>query len=403
MLTEQEELELLELEEEEEAIAQQNNQQPENRVGGIMGFGSVPESNYQQGERNLVGNIFERPAAAIRSGLQGKGYAEGAVNPTGVPTFQQLALEKFAPKTSSVVANFMGGLIPSTLGLVADIATNPADLLTMLVGKAPVGGGKNLGQVVSATKPMQELGKFLTKERVAPDVAGKIKNVFRYDNALKQAEKAKESLDTIRKTLGKAKRIAIEPISDVPAEINLKKNTPTRVLNQLQKPEYEIELLPDGSIKPTLGNLDKAKEAVSDLLTPKLYEEAGKKEIGVIRQIEGEISSVMRDAARKAGKPIDTVLDEYGSFMDKYRIINHKLTDSAGNAYGNKLKSTFKLGAERLYVNKWAEVAKQSPEIKAIMNSMQKREVLKNVLKYGGGTIGVGILGKGAVDLVTGK
>lgn len=97
------------------------------------------------GERTLLGNIFERPGAALRSGIQsaakGKGfipgYVKGSMEPEKVPTFQELSIEKFQPKTTSVLANFAGGLVPSVAGLAADVITSPADALLMFLGKAP--------------------------------------------------------------------------------------------------------------------------------------------------------------------------------------------------------------------------------------------------------------------------
>lgn len=133
------------------------DEKPEEKVGF---FGSVPKSAYQTGQRNIMGNVMERPAAALRSLIQGKGYWAGAENPTNVPTFQELALEKFAPKTKSTALNFLGGLIPSGAGLAADIATNPANLLMAILPKLPLGAGKTLGGVVAGSKPGQAIGRM---------------------------------------------------------------------------------------------------------------------------------------------------------------------------------------------------------------------------------------------------
>ncbi len=121
---------------------------------GAKIFGKVPLSAYQEGERNIVGNIFERPAAAVRSALQGKGYMAGAVNPGSVPTFQEIAIDKFAPKTQNVPVNFAGGLIPSALGFVADTLTSPAEMAGTLITSS-------LAPVVKATKAGQAISKFV--------------------------------------------------------------------------------------------------------------------------------------------------------------------------------------------------------------------------------------------------
>ncbi len=120
-------------------------------------FGKVPLSKYKAGERNIVGNIFERPGAAIRSAIQGKGYVAGALNPTNVPKFQEQILETYYKKLPNFPGKTVLGNIPSALGMAADIVTEPANLLTGLAPKIPLGAGRTLGQVISATKPAQAL------------------------------------------------------------------------------------------------------------------------------------------------------------------------------------------------------------------------------------------------------
>src|SRR3990167_3522586 len=75
---------------------------PQEQHGGF--FGSVSEEAYQQGERNIAGNIQERPAAATRGFIQGlipsgpnpvENYVRGAVNPSTIPRFQPLALDRY--------------------------------------------------------------------------------------------------------------------------------------------------------------------------------------------------------------------------------------------------------------------------------------------------------------------
>jgi hypothetical protein len=77
----------------------------------------------------------------------------------------------------------------SAAGLAADIVTNPANLLAMIGGKLPLGGGKTLGGVIGQTKPAQAIGRFMTKKRATP------KQIFK--NLLN-----KTSLKTEIKTVG---------------------------------------------------------------------------------------------------------------------------------------------------------------------------------------------------------
>jgi len=128
-------------------------------------FGKVPEEEFLAGRRNIMGNISERPAAAIRSALQGQGYTAGAINPTNVPNFQDLLLRAYYEKTPNFAGKTLLGNIPSAVGLGADILTNPADMALLLLPKVPVGGGKSLGQAVMSTSPAQSFQRWLTKER----------------------------------------------------------------------------------------------------------------------------------------------------------------------------------------------------------------------------------------------
>ena len=111
----------------------------------------------------------------------------------------------------------------------------------------------------------------------------------------------------------------------------------------------------------------------------------------------------MKDGAKKAGKPIDKVLSDYGDFMENYHMVKNTIENSKGQAMGNKLKETFKLFAEKAYKDSWKEVSKLSPEIKSTMNSMNNRELFKNFLKVTGATATLGLAGKGATDMLTGK
>jgi hypothetical protein len=81
--------------------------------------------------------------------------------------------------------------------------------------------------------------------------------------------------------------------------------------------------------------------------------------------------------------------------MENYNTINDKLVDKYGNAMANKLKSTFKFMAEPAVKEAWKEVSKSSPEVKSVMNSMNRRELLGNLLKV----TGAAAAGTGAVKV----
>ncbi len=169
----------------------------EKSVGGI--FGKVPESQYQSGERNILGNIFERPAAMSREAIRenpltaflgplagltakkGSQAQQAAINPNISPTFQQESIDKFTPPagfipttgkgvggTAALGANTLLNSIVGTPGAIADFATNPAQaILTLLGVKAP------------ETKVGQALGSIgkTNIEDIPRNVVNTIKNI----------------------------------------------------------------------------------------------------------------------------------------------------------------------------------------------------------------------------------
>lgn len=199
----------------------------EPKVGGL--FGKVPVSKYAQGERNIIGNVFERPAAAIRSMIRGEGYAKGAVNPTVVPTFQEEGLAKYHQAVGDVarkidnpvfkkaveVAGTLGGFGVSAGSMALDMATNPADVATSLIPAAPgvkqgmkLLGGTRPGIMLktAANYPLESVpGKLLTKTKQA--IAG---------NPVKQIAKAEEGISkAVKQGIAKGVRPSVSGKSTV--------------------------------------------------------------------------------------------------------------------------------------------------------------------------------------------
>lgn len=116
---------------------------PQDKQWGL--FGSVNKKDYEEGSRNIFGNVFERPGAAVRAAIQApwgektKAYITGSNNPGNVPTFQDLALDAYYKNDKNSALKTAGGFGVSAAGMAADILTSPADALLSLVGKAPVG------------------------------------------------------------------------------------------------------------------------------------------------------------------------------------------------------------------------------------------------------------------------
>jgi hypothetical protein len=51
---------------------------------------------------------------------------------------------------------------------------------------------------------------------------------------------------------------------------------------------------------------------------------------------------------------------------------------------GNRLKTAFRINAEPATKEAWKAVAQHSPEVKSVMNSMNRRELLGVLLKTAG-------------------
>lgn len=237
---------------------------PEPKVGV---FGKVPLSEYQAGERNIMGNIFERPGAALRSLIMGKGYQAGAINPTEVPTFQNLALDKYYQ--SDVMSKYPGlktllGNVVSAGGMAGDVATNPADLLVLIAGKTPTGGGTTLGgrmagskagQAVSrfANMPIEETlpGRVVSKTAQAPIrfVQNVVKNIKNVKNPVRFSQGVRREFFAVKKQVGDAFEQGIRDLS---------RQYPDRAIDLSSPMQYIKSAMDDTQNNPGLASAVKS-------------------------------------------------------------------------------------------------------------------------------------------------
>jgi hypothetical protein len=136
--------------------------------------------------QNILGQLFNVPGAAMRGGIQsmvqgngfGQGYQQGAMQPDQVPKFQNMAIDA-VQKSADPSINAIVGMPASAVGMAADVATNPADLLGLLIGKTPIGAGKTLGGAIAESPVGQAVSKVANADIKPPDMskmAGKIVN-----------------------------------------------------------------------------------------------------------------------------------------------------------------------------------------------------------------------------------
>ena len=333
----------------------------------------------------IAGGVIQPPAKIVgRAGQAISGMMGGSSEPYTIPMPQYLGGNiDIAPAQS--ISQAMGP-VAQTTGMM--LTGNPA------IGGAVYGAGMgmeeqdNIGGVAGKAALGGLIGAGIGK------LTGQYK-LPKYENSLKQAIKGKNALDTLRTTLGQAKDIALQEVSNVKAQLNWSGNVSDKVVKAIQNPIYKVEFNEEGGVVNTIGNLDKVKSALQDLVTTKDFVEAGNMEKRQVMQFAGKVRDTMVEAANKVGKPqLAKALKDYHNFMDNYNLINDKLVDKYGNAMANKLKATFKWNAEPAIKEAWKDVSKSSPEIKSVMGSMNRRELLSNLLKYTGyGAIATGAVG----------
>lgn len=313
---------------------------------------------------------------------------------------------------NQIAYSVAGGTAPQDIGgALADKITGKK---SMIGGIAPQAEGMRMAGVNSITQdPISNMALNIITDPMTYAGLGvstkTAKGVIEAEGSLQKAKQAKTALDSLRDTLGKAKSIAIQEVQDVPTKLDMRPSNnllSDKVLKAIENPIYNVERNADGSLKQTVGNLDKVKEAVGELInTPKVWEEAPNKELRIVKQFYGQVAEAMKSAARNANKPIDEALDAYSKFMDNYHVVNKTLVDSAGNAMGNKLKAAFKLGAEPAVKQAWKEVSQASPGVKKVMNTMNHRELLGNLLKFSkiGAPTAVGAYGVSKIAKIAGN
>lgn len=258
--------------------------QPEETVGIL---GKVPVSGFEEGERNIAGNIFERPAAAIRGGILARkagesvvgGFGKGTIDPSQIPTFQETGAKEASrisgklPRPLARTAGFVGSIGAQSIGALADVATNPADvLLSILFETAPVQKGIGL---LGKTKPAQALGRFATKERHLPG-----------RGLLKKGQRA------LKKFKGQPKAPIKETITE---QIQVTKQARTQALNRATT---QTE-------KSLLNSANKIDDEVLKM-TDDLQRSA---ETGSL-EFQKRIPKAQRAASNEYGRRLDTISDD---------------------------------------------------------------------------------------------
>ena len=279
---------------------------------------------------------------------------------------------------------FRGAGVPEPLaaagGLYSDVALAPGGAEGM---KAAGGLANNLtNKGISALKPL-----------------------LKWKSASEQAKIAKDSVDALERSFGTFVDTSIKDVAGEATNIAIPKNIYHHVSKAISEPVYGIEKNADGSIVQTVGNWNKVKQAISEYSKTGDFQKESTKEVGVkLKQFYGEINQGMKEASKKAGKDISPALDAYSNFASKADYIRKYLVDEQGNAESNLLKSAFKLGTKDNVHQAWKSLSEYSPELKEVMGSMSRREILKSLLSTRNLTKGALLTGaiEGTKKAVTG-
>ena len=205
----------------------------------------MQDNNPQIQRQNILGQLLNVPAATSRAaiqanpalsiagplaglvGLSGLGGKEakqaaglGAARPDQVKTFQNLALESASPKTTSVGANFVGGIPASVGGLAADMAVDPAGMLMNLI--PALMPGKVSATSSAIDKPFMKAVKVGTRgikrsgdiEKIKINARSAVESIVDNKNNLKLSDinglisegKLPESLDEFSQAISQTKK-----------------------------------------------------------------------------------------------------------------------------------------------------------------------------------------------------
>ena len=135
----------------------------------------IPVDKLPEDKPSAMDYLSSIPAAGIRAAIQAKAsgkdpmdaYVRGITNYKDVPKFQDMALNAYYKSTvleGHPVAKAALGNAVSAAGFTADVATDPAAVLSMVAGKTPVGGGVNLETWVGGTKVGQAVSKVMNTD-----------------------------------------------------------------------------------------------------------------------------------------------------------------------------------------------------------------------------------------------
>ena len=302
------------------------------------------------GERTLLGNIFERPAAASREAIRANpalkmtGPLAGLVASTGIAgagaktamtqaslfpekseTFQNEFIRKAQTSTNPVV-NFVKGLVPSAKGLGADMLTSPADALVNMLSLGSTSSVKNAARAKNIQKSNKLVDTSIMKA-VKPSIQGK-KTFSQVDKFKNQARSAVNTIVDNKNSL--------EFVDDSGRMVNRLPESLDEFSQGISQTKKTVYNEYNGLIQQANKNKDLVDlNVISDQLTPVLSNKSLKiKEPGVIEYAE-KLQGRLKEAGRIDVSEADDLIKLFNEDLKAY--YRNPTPDQASKVYVDAL------------------------------------------------------------------
>jgi hypothetical protein len=235
------------------------------------------------------------------------------------------------------------------------------------------------------------MGKFAKTAELLPAKMGK-------GYLLDRATRGANELEKMRLGLGQAKGQAVARVADKTIK-NFKPDIPEAVLKKLQDPIYKIEFTDKGAIKNTIGNVDKVKDALGDLVSNRAWKEVSpKKLITETKRLYGYLSNAMKETDSSLKSPIQA----FHNFMKDYTRLKPTFSDTKGVSTAS-IETAIKSDKAEAAFKAWERLSKKSPELSQVMKDVTKfigrkgaHKLLGDIKKWGIRSAVVGAVGLGA-------
>lgn len=308
----------------------------------------------------------ETAAETVRGGVL------SAVVPGGRTTIEK-------PITAATIGSIVapGTRVPTIAGLGSRLAVQqivPPEVSPVPGIVAEVVGGLTTAGIRSLFRT----AKLGNKKQVLDSVKTAL------DEATTARKKLSTDITTVMDSAVGDKPINVGKVSEALA--NVPGNVQSKILKDAKL--FNIELLPDGSIKPDTRNTWRLRQALDDFLTSKDFREATKAAKQVILKARRGIADILADVDPK----IKTVMKNFSDFMDSFEPVKKILSDSKGNPIANKIITASKKSgepAQKIALEKFSENFKKTKDALKSATGFLKGEAVKKGVKRG--IIGVGL------------